>query len=110
MRLYEFEDANPLAVKIVTVADQIKSDIDEKDITYNWDVDTLLKYFRKYGITLDKNDLFNMIQKPPLKNLIRNIEGDKVVFKNQQDIDAPDMPQDQGEKIVNTMAKKALKK
>lgn len=110
MRLYEFEDANPLTVKIITVADQIKNDINEKGIMYNWDVDTLLKYFRKYGITLDKNDLFNMIQKPPLKNLIKNIEGDKIVFKNQQDLDSPDMPQDQGQKIVNTMAKKALKK
>jgi hypothetical protein len=52
-----------------------------------------------------------MIKKPPLKNVISNIQGEKVVFKGQAG-ETPDIesttPDDQ-KKIVAQMAKNTLK-
>jgi hypothetical protein len=110
MRLFEFDD--PLVTQIVTVTDQLKNDIEKENVDFDWDVQTLLNYFNRYGITLDTEDLYQMIQKPPLNSVIANIQGDKVVFKGQETASLPkstSSPQD-SKKTVAAMAKKALKK
>ena len=110
MRLFEFED--PLVTQIVTVTDQLKTDLENQNIDFDWDVDTLLKYFDRYGITLGVDDLYKMIQKPPLNSVISDIQGDKVVFKGQDSTSLPQpntRPED-SKKTVAAMAKKALKK
>lgn len=110
MRLFEFDD--PLVTQIVTVTDQLKTDLEKDNVDFDWDVDTLLNYFRRYGITLGIDDLYQMIQKPPLNNVIANIQGDKVIFKGQETTSLPQSnarPED-SKKTVAAMAKKALKK
>lgn len=115
MRLYEFEP-DPLVTQIVTVTDQLKDDLENNKLDpppEEWTVDDLLEYFQKYDIILDlKQDLFNMIQKPPLNDVISNIQGDKVIFKGHEPSEAPDVgsttPEDQ-KKVVAQMAKRAIK-
>jgi hypothetical protein len=108
MRLYEFDDESSYVTKIVALSNQLKNDLDNGDIPLDFSVENLQDYFRKYDVILDRDDLYNMISKPPLKDVIRNIQGDKVVFKGQ---DAPgEAPQDQNQKVVAQMAKNALKK
>lgn len=104
MRLYEFADANPLITKLVAVSDQLKTDLTQDQAKTNMSVDEFLEYLQKYDITIDQADLFNMIKKPPLKNIIDNIQGDNIVFKGFAE---PEMPDDQQEKVVQQMAKKA---
>jgi hypothetical protein len=71
--------------------------------------DQLLDYFQDYDIILDVTDLYNMIQVPPLKQVIANIKGDEVIFKGQPDgSDNPEQKTEQ-EKTVAKMAKKAMK-
>jgi hypothetical protein len=48
-----------------------------------------------------------MIQKPLLKGIISNIEGDKVVFKGEEPIDTTDTP-DQNQSTVANMAQSAM--
>jgi hypothetical protein len=48
-----------------------------------------------------------MIKKPPLKDVITNIQGDKVIFKGAEEPVAPD--QDTNQKVVKSMADKAMK-
>jgi hypothetical protein len=50
-----------------------------------------------------------MIKTPPLKGVIKNIQGDRVVFKGQKEdtIDKPATPDN--DKTVANMAKRALK-
>lgn len=106
----EFDD--PLVPKIVAVTDQLKSDLEKENVNFDWDVDTLLKYFQKYDVILDRTDLYKMLEKPPLNSVISNIEGDKVVFKGQETAKLPQSnssPED-SKKTVAAMAKKALKK
>ena len=108
MRLYELDDESVYVTKLVTLANQLKDELDNGDIPLDYSVDDLQEYFRKYDVILDRDDLYNMITKPPLKDIIRNIQGDKVVFKGQAEPGAA--PQDQNQKVVAQMAKNALKK
>ena len=111
MRIYEFDIQEPLVSKIVTVSDQLKSDLEKDEMDFEWDVDTLLKYFQKYDINLDREDLYSMIKVPPLKNVIKNIQGDKVVFVGQENLTTvpPSSGSEDNKKIVSQMAKKAMK-
>lgn len=111
MFLSEIAEPDPKITRLVTIVDQLKTDVDNGKIKPDWTVDQLLSYFRKYDIIIDKTDLYKMIKKPPLKNAISNIQGDKVIFKGQESKKAevePTTPDDQ-KKIVAQMAKNTLK-
>jgi hypothetical protein len=103
MRLYEFAD--PMITKLVAIADQLKSDLEQGDADPNMSVPDFLQYLKKYDIIYDKTDLYDMIKKLPLKNLISNIQGDNIVFKGFGTPEAP--PEDESQSIVAGMAKKA---
>lgn len=111
MYLFEFNN-NPDLVKLVAAADQLKTAIATGEVTSNWDIDTLLSYFRKFNIILSNEDLYNMIKVPPLKHIISNIQGPEVIFKGVEQLkkqpESP--PPEQSQEIVNKMANKALKK
>jgi hypothetical protein len=108
MYLFEFANPDPLLVRLVAVTSQLTSDIDSGDQHPDWTVDELLDYYKSNEIIIDKSDLYDMIKKPPLKNKISNIQGDKVVFKGQETIADPG--EEESKKVVNKMAHKALKK
>lgn len=103
MRLYEFAD--PMITKLVVIADQLKSDLEKGEADPNMSVPDFLQYLKKYDIIYDKTDLYDMIKKLPLKNLISNIQGDNIVFKGFSTPKAP--PEDESKSIVAGMAKKA---
>lgn len=105
MYLYEFDDTKPIATKIVAATDQLKKDV-ESGAVQNWTLDELLNYFQKYDVILDPTDLYNMLKKDPLKQVVSNIQGDSVVFKGQEQ---PEAPKDENQKIVKQMADKAQK-
>lgn len=104
MRLFELVRPDPLITKLVAVSDQLKTELDQDQSKTDMSVNQFLEYLQKYDITIDKADLFNMIKKPPLKNIIDNIQGDNVVFKGFAE---PEIPDDQQQQVVQQMAKKA---
>jgi hypothetical protein len=107
MRLFELSNPNPLLVRLVAVTSQLTSEIDSGDQHSDWTVDELLQYYKDSDIILDKDDLYDMIKKPPLKNKIDNIQGDKVIFKGQ---DSPIEPEEEdSKKVIDQMAHKAMK-
>lgn len=103
MRLYEFVD--PIIPKLIAVSDQLKTDLTQDQSKTDMSVDQFLEYLQKYDINIDQSDLYNMIKKAPLKNIIDNIQGDNIVFKGFAE---PEMPDDQQEKVVQQMAKNAV--
>ena len=113
MRLYEFvdsEDNNAKAASIIAIANQLKQHVDQGKIDADdFSLDQLLDYFQKNDIILDPQDLYSMIQKPLLKGVISNIQGDKVIFKGKEQVDASPQQQDQQQKTVANMAQSALK-
>jgi hypothetical protein len=107
MRLFELSNPNPLLVRLVAVTSQLTSEIDSGDQHSDWTVDELLQYYKDNDIILAKDDLYNMIKNPPLKNKISNIQGDKVIFKGQETPVEPE--EEESKKVVKQMAQKAMK-
>ena len=108
MRLYEFANADPTITKLVAVTDQLKTDLEKGKMSPNMSLPDFLQYLKKYDIMLDKTDLYDMIKNMPLKNLVSNIQGDKIIFKGFETPEAP--PEEEGKKIVAGMAKQASAK
>jgi hypothetical protein len=109
MRLFEFDDDNVTTAKLVALSNQLKTDLDDGNIGDDYTVDQLLDYFQHYDVILDVNDLYNMIKVPPLKDLIKNIQGDRVVFKGQKEDTVTKGPTPDNDKTVANMAKHAMK-
>jgi len=108
MRLYEFIKSDPTVTKLVAVTSQLKTDLEKGRADPNMSLPEFLKYLSNYDIILDKTDLYNMIKVMPLKDLISNIQGDKIIFKG---FDEPmSAPEDENKEVVANMAKHALKK
>ena len=110
MRLFEFDQSKVQVAQIVALTNQLKQDVEHEHIDIqNFTVDELLDYFQKYDVILDVNDLYNMIKVPPMKTVVKNIQGDKVVFVGHSEDDALDAPEDEQQKVVAQMAKSAMK-
>lgn len=110
MILLEFDTDNAMVSKIVALTNQLKQDRDDGKIGDDYTVDQLLDYFQKYDVILDAKDLYNMIKVPPLKKVIKNIQGDKVVFVGQEEEAAVEKPKGtDNEKVVKQMAQRAMK-
>jgi FMN-dependent NADH-azoreductase len=109
MRLFEFETVPGISAKLIAVTDQLKTDLENNKLNFGMTTDQLLDYFQEYDIILDVTDLYNMIQVPPLKQVITNIQGDKVVFKGQSDDSENPNQESEQEKTVAQMAKSAMK-
>jgi hypothetical protein len=103
MRLFEFA-TDPLITKLVAVTDQLKNELDDGSIDPEMSLENFIQYLQEYGITLDTNDLYNMIKKPPLNDLISNIQADQVIFKGYGTVE---QPEDEKKKVVKQMAKSA---
>lgn len=107
MRLFEITDIDPETAKLIAVTDQLRAGL-EANPDLQWTTDNLLQYFQKYDITLDISDLYDMIQRPPLNNVISNIQGEQVVFKGQDSSTPTTDPGNvDNKKIVAQMAKNA---
>jgi len=104
MRLFEFSDADPLRVKLVAVASQLSTQ------TEPMTADEFLTVLNKNGISLDKRDLFDIVKKEPLKNIIADVSDDKVIFRGQEnDLEGQEQGPDENEKIRQQMANKQVK-
>ena len=112
MLLFEFDQKQDSAMitQIVALTNQLEQEIEDGEVDpNNYSVDQLLDYFQEYDIILDVDDLYNMITVPPLKDVITNIQGDKVVFKGYQGVKAEKPRGGASEKTVKQMAKRAIK-
>ena len=111
MFLFELDSPDPFVVKLVAITNQLKSGMDSGTEKTDWTTDEFLEYLQANGINLDTTDLYNMIKKPPLQNVISNIQGDTVIFKGHEPAPVtPEMPdQENSQKVVAQMAQSAMK-
>lgn len=107
MRLFEFAGDDPLRIKLATVTKQLQDRVEKTGQTIS--TDQLLNFLRQNDIVLDKPDLFDIVQKEPLKNIIKNVNKDEVTFVGQEDEVSMDPKPDEAEKVRAQMAKSALK-
>ena len=110
MFLFELDGADPLSTKLIVLVNQLKTDLDNGIIDpSSYTTDEFLTYLQDKGdIVLDITDLYDMIQNPPLNTVIKNIQGDQIIFKGHDD--TPENPdQSQSQKVVGQMAQSAMK-
>ena len=108
MRLFEFDNNDPLRVKLTSVVSQLQSDLEHANSEEPMSTNAFLNLLQKNKIVIDKDDIYDIIKKEPLVRFIKDIEDDKVIFRGQVFAKQPIDP-DQSEQIVAQMAKKAAK-
>ena len=106
MRLFELSAPDPTTTKLVAITSQLKDDLEHSGQS-SWSVNKFLKYLARNDVSVDKSDLYDMIKKAPLKNLVSNIKDHKVIFKGQEE--EPEEEVDKNKDIVKKMADKAKK-
>lgn len=110
LREFDRDQESALVSQIVVLSDQLQQDVESGEINPDdYTVDELLNYFQNYDVILGVDDLYGMVRVPPLKNVITNIQGDKVVFKGHQGDTAEKPEGGDSEKTVQQMAKRAMK-
>jgi hypothetical protein len=110
MRLFEFQLDDPLRIKLVAATNQLKSRMEDTANNEPMSTDAFLSLLRnKYDITIDKSDLFDMVKKDPMKNIIDNINGNEIIFKGQRSNELGVSP-DEAEQTVAKMAHRASNK
>ena len=103
------DDVNSLQVKIVGVLTQLYGRITDTGTKKPYSLQSLLTLLQNQGVTLSPDQFREMVQEPPLSNLVANVRGDDVIFKGQNDVDgdtdleAPDATTD----TLDRMAKRA---
>ena len=108
MRLFEFDNNDPLRVKLTSVVSQLQSDLEHANSEDPMSTDAFLNLLHHNDIVIDKSDIYDIIKKEPLVHFIKDIEDDKVIFRGQVFAKQPIDP-DESEQIVAQMAKKAAK-
>lgn len=108
MRLFEFAGDDPLRIKLATVAKQLQDRVERTGQSIS--TDQLLNFLQHNDIVLDKADLFDIVQKEPLKNIIKNVNKNEVTFIGQEDEAemSLDAKPDEAEKVRQQMAKKSM--
>ena len=108
MRLFEFAGDDPLRVKLVAVVDQLENRVTSEGQTMS--TDEFLKILNNQGITISISDLYDMVKKPPLSNVIDNVNKNEVIFKSQEPQQGEEPDSSELEKTRQQMASKQLGK
>lgn len=82
MRLFEFADDDPLRVNLTAVASYLESRY--RGQHQKLPTELFLKILRKHDVPVDKDDLFDIVKKEPLNNIIADMNSDEVIFKGQE--------------------------
>jgi hypothetical protein len=109
MRLFEFADDDPLRVSLTAVASYLESRF--KGQTQNLPTELFLKILRKHDVPVDKNDLFDIVKKEPLSNIIADVNDNEVIFKGQEpEMDSQEQQVGDNQKTLQQMASKQANK
>ena len=109
MRLFEFEDDDSLRVKLTGIVSQLRSRAKDTNFEKPYSLTALKNKLSDADINLDDEEFRDMLEDPPLKNLISNIKGDQVFFKGLGNEPVSDQGPDEMEKTLDKMSKKATK-
>lgn len=108
MRLFEFAQDDPLRVKLTAVSSQLESRF--KNQNQPLPLDLFLEILRKSDIAVDEDDIYDLIKKEPLVNIIDSIEGGNVIFKGQSGAEGEENGPDENQKTLQAMASKQASK
>lgn len=107
MKVTEVTRPKNSIVKLTALAQFVSERSKEADAEIGISMDAFIELAHDMGVSVTREDMYDLVKRPPLSNLIKDISDNKVVFKGQTSSQATKMPVDQAEKIVSKMAKRA---
>lgn len=109
MRFREFDSDN-LGVRLTGIIGQVHNRIRDAGYKKDFSVTSLLNILNSKDINIDRDEFINMLQDEPLKNMIANVKGDRVIFKGDLDSDSDAESPERSTSTLEKMAKRAVKK
>jgi len=108
MRINEVTNPVSSVAKLTALAQFVSERTKETDADIGMSMDAFIELAHDMGVSVARNDLYDLVKTPPLNNLVKDITDNKIVFYGQStSSDTEKMPVDQAEKIVSKMAKRA---
>lgn len=94
--------------KLAALSQFLLGRTEDTDAAKTISTDAFIKLAANLGISITRDQLIDLIQQPPLNNIISNLEGDTMTFRGAE-VQPAGMTVDQARATVDTMAKRALK-
>lgn len=109
MQIREVAGKSEDAARLAALSQFLLGRAEDTDTSRTISVDAFIKLAGNMGVSITPQQLIDLSQKPPLNNIISNVENDKITFGGETT--APDtMTVDQARLTVDSMAKRAAKK
>lgn len=93
--------------KLAALSQFLLGRAEDTDAAKTISITAFIKLASNMGISITPDRLMDLIQQPPLNNIIANVEGDTITFQGADVIPAG-MTVDQARQTVDTMAKRAI--
>jgi len=110
VRLREFtisEEDDSLRVNLTGLVSQLLGRIQDTGTKKSFSLTAFLNLLSKHGIPIDEEQLRDMVKEEPLKNLIANVKGDKIIFKGGSEDDTGEDASLEPEDTTDTLKKMA---
>ena len=103
---------NSLQLRLTGLLSQLKGRLEDTGANSRISLTALLRNLNDSGINIEAHQFRDMVSKPPLKNIIANVQGDDVVFLGQPNSDDQDsaLEPEQNTKTLKRMADRAKNK
>jgi hypothetical protein len=100
---------NSMQVKLTAIISQLHGRLKDTATKKPFSLTALLSILSKNGISVSEEQFREMIQSPPLSNLISDVKGNEIIFKGDDnppnDIEAPDETTGTLDKMAHRAAK-----
>lgn len=100
---------NSMQVKLTAIISQLHGRLKDTATKKPFSLTALLSILSKNGISVSEEQFREMIQSPPLNNLITDVKGDDVIFKGDSDYSSEIESPDETTGTLDKMAHRAAK-
>lgn len=108
MRILEFTSRSdkPSAQQLIALAEYLLGRADDENTKHMVPINVFLSMAHNMGVNITDEQLRNLAQQDPLKNIIVNVTGEEIVLKGagEEDESADTMTPDQAQDTVAGMA------
>ena len=108
--LLEDRSSDDLSLKLSAALNQIASRVIDTGADSKMSLTSILNMLSDLGVHVSEEQFRDMVEEPPVNNVIASIEGDKVTFIGQRKDTGGAIKPDQSTATLEKMAKRATSK
>lgn len=109
MRIVELtESVSPDQERLLAITRFLIGRDEDTDANKKISMRAFVELASNFGMSVSKQQLIDLADKPPFSNLIQNIKDDEIYFRGAKEADDT-MPVDKARETVKKMAKRAAK-